>query len=231
MIEHAGWRTEILERLDAAAEDFTFPGPPNLYHPHALLRLHAFRSDAEWLLLLEEVSFARREGCFISGVYGFGSRLDNDGFLGSRDILESSGSELLDDDFRLAVDPLTPQELSINGQRITVELSAADLEQAGGRGQQSPAPETFLRAVVSKVRDAFYRHDVDLLALAGRPGLVKVAQLDEWHQPQVADGELPSEIDCFVSLAEVLAKGEGTIRCDAPNTDWRNWVDGVGPTN
>jgi hypothetical protein len=60
------------------------------------------------------------------------------------------------------------------------------------------------------------------------PSMQKVLQLGEWHHPDLANDERPSELESFRQLAAVLSIGDvGLYRPKAaPNTHWRNWPDG-----
>ena len=73
------WADEILGQLDEAAERFALPGIPNEYYEHAALRMTAFRSDDEWLIVYEDVGWARRELEFQNTVSAFGNKVEEPG--------------------------------------------------------------------------------------------------------------------------------------------------------
>jgi len=60
------------------------------------------------------------------------------------------------------------------------------------------------------------------------PEMTQILQLEEWHHPDVAAEDLPSESATFEQLAEVLATGDITLYrpSEAPNTHWSNWPEG-----
>ena len=60
------------------------------------------------------------------------------------------------------------------------------------------------------------------------PELQQLLQLDEWHHPDLAGDERPSQLESFRQLAAVLASGDvANYRPSTPaNTHWRNWPDG-----
>jgi hypothetical protein len=61
-----------------------------------------------------------------------------------------------------------------------------------------------------------------------RPDMKQILRLEEWHHPDLANDERPSDSETFRQLAEVLATGDaGRYRpTRAPNTHWRNWPEG-----
>ncbi len=58
--------------------------------------------------------------------------------------------------------------------------------------------------------------------------LSEILVLDEWHHPDLVDGELPSANETFKALAQVLITGDlSSYRpLQKPNTHWANWPDG-----
>ena len=60
------------------------------------------------------------------------------------------------------------------------------------------------------------------------PEMVQILQIEEWHHPNVVDGEQPSESEAFQQFAQVLASGEASLYRPSrqSNTHWRNWPQG-----
>jgi Family of unknown function (DUF7003) len=60
------------------------------------------------------------------------------------------------------------------------------------------------------------------------PDLVQILQVEEWHHPNVVDGDRPSRSEAFWQFAHVLATGEAGLYRPSrqPNTHWRNWPGG-----
>jgi hypothetical protein len=60
------------------------------------------------------------------------------------------------------------------------------------------------------------------------PEMAQILQLEEWHHPNLVEGEVASDSETFQQLAQVLATGDvGLYRPPLPaNTHWRNWPDG-----
>jgi hypothetical protein len=44
------------------------------------------------------------------------------------------------------------------------------------------------------------------------PDMTQLLQLEEWHHPNLADGELASSSETFRQLAQVLATGDAGLR-------------------
>jgi Family of unknown function (DUF7003) len=79
---------EVLEQLDAAAEEFLFPDLGHGYYYAVDARLHGYRDAGQWALIVETVGYSPRAGnlidvlhvfanCLTSGEPGF----DNGDFL------------------------------------------------------------------------------------------------------------------------------------------------------
>jgi hypothetical protein len=60
------------------------------------------------------------------------------------------------------------------------------------------------------------------------PELQRLLALDEWHHPDLASDQRPSELESFNQLAEVLSTGDASKYrpTTAPNTHWTNWPEG-----
>ncbi len=58
--------------------------------------------------------------------------------------------------------------------------------------------------------------------------MVEVLRLEEWHHPDIVEGERPSSSQTFQQLADVLVSGDTTkyLPSQPPNTHWRNWPEG-----
>jgi hypothetical protein len=67
----------ILTILDACCDSFTFPMLDNGYAYLAAARMSAYRSSADWALVIETFGFSPREGFPSLTVQTFGSRICN----------------------------------------------------------------------------------------------------------------------------------------------------------
>lgn len=60
------------------------------------------------------------------------------------------------------------------------------------------------------------------------PEMEQLLQLEEWHHPDLVEGQRPGDSETFQQLAEVLATGDVSRYRPSrpPNTHWRNWPGG-----
>lgn len=56
----------------------------------------------------------------------------------------------------------------------------------------------------------------------------KILELHDWFHPDIVNGELPSENETFMQIAQVLKTGdiEYYKPTHDPNTHWQNWPSG-----
>jgi len=98
---------------------------------------------------------------------------------------------------------------------------------AGVRPASEIDPVVVLRSLLPEHRDLLLASPEQLGARNPHSLPLKI-RLDEWHHPDLANSELPSESETFQMLVEAIVTGN--TRCYAPtkqpNTDWRNWPDG-----
>jgi uncharacterized protein DUF7003 len=206
--------SEILQQLDDANQRCSFPNLENGYYYAVDVRLHAYRDDSRWALIIEAVGYSPRAAalsdvlhyygnCLTSGEPGF----ENEDFLDRID----NWHQIEDREF--------PEEyqggpIVIRGQSITVP------------GEPGEELYEVFRRLVPEHRDLLFATE-DELRRRIPADLPKVLQLEEWHHPDVSVDELPSGSPTFQELAEVLSTGD-TGRYDAtraPNTHWTNWPE------
>lgn len=239
------WRPEqILEVLDDACRSFTFPMLDNGYVYLAATRLSVFSSSEDWALVIEVFGFSPRSGIPDVHIYTFASKLYNrdpaENFVSveayenylknnphneSRFVYPIKDGPWIDNDM--------PEHVAETGI-VTLRGSSIKLPPAESYGHydiqlggERPAIFEICRYLAAIRRD-------DVLATPGErrisilPELNQILQLEEWHHPDVAAEELPSQVDSFRRLAEVLLSGNAADYSahEAPNTHWRNWPDG-----
>jgi hypothetical protein len=225
------WEKEILEKLDEAAEQFMFPGPPNEYYPHADLRLTAFRSPSEWLLVFEVPLFSRKDNEFQTVVSAYGNKLEEQNYQG-HDVLVTGpeGSSLWDDD-EFVLDKFD-FEVEVDGKARHFKPSQADYEKAeidtGDETMEDPLQ--VLRFIAHKSPDSMFLSDDRLLEIVERSDadLKRFLKLDDWQQPDPVEEERPSDLECWRSLAKALAENDKKLySCPKKsfNTHWTNWRD------
>jgi hypothetical protein len=242
----------ILSVLDRCCDAFTFPMLDNGYVFPVATRLSLHRSTTNWAMVIEVFGFSPRAGLPDTHIHTFADQLDRDPpeRYVTRDAYERyvANNPHNESRFVYPIDEgpwLDPE----NG-----ELVANDATEVVVRGHALPLPSF----------DAYARHGVALeqppqvqvfelcrlladiareqvLATAQErrvsllPDMIQILQVEEWHHPNVVDGDRPSESETFRQFACVLATGEaGLYRpSQQPNTHWRNWPGGgqlwVGP--
>lgn len=207
----------ILAQLDQGAEDYVFPMLDNGYYYPVDQRLHAYRDDTRWALIIETLGYNPRAGNLIDVIQKFGN------------CVGKPGNE--EDDFLERLD--NAQELD------EVALGDRDWRRASGitvRGKTLPIPGDgrpgmelwdLVRLVVPTDRLRFLASEEELSARVPSD-LPPLLMLDEWHHPDLINGEKPSDSQTFQQLAEALVAGDAGRYAPslAPNTHWSHWPAG-----
>jgi hypothetical protein len=226
----------ILAQLDDCAWAIDFPMLNNGYTYPGDVRLSAYGDERRWAILIEVVGFFYKVGlpdgiCNI--VHHMGNCLrgepgaENDDFLHPLSYDPPGFAERDEDRFGYVPDRV--QFLRLRGRRLPVPRGPA-LFAARGIEQIDP-PHLhgceLLRALLPEQRHLLLATDKELRRRIPRD-LPLLLRLDEWHHPDVADDEMPSDSPTFRSIAEVLVWGDGNrYRPPAqPNTHWKNWPGG-----
>lgn len=241
------WRADrILRALDACADVFSFPMLDNGYVYPAATRLAAFRSSLEWGLTIEVFGFNPRGGFPETAVYSFGSAVVHQ--RRPTDFVVSEAFETY-----IARNPFNEHHTVFalgdgpwrdpDNEEILAETADAVIV----RGQRVELPDAptyadFGIELISAPRVALFEmcrwlaatHRDDVLATpderraAMGSDLTLILQLDEWHHPDLADGERPSQAEAFCQLAQVLETGDvrSYVPTQPPNTHWKHWPEG-----
>jgi hypothetical protein len=225
---------EILDQLDQCAAKFTFPMLDNGYIYPGDVRLTVYRNDSDWLMILECLGANPRTlgyGSFQNCLHLFGSKLHRAPGTANEDFLEPISS--CPDDWIFEEDSEWnvvdgAHAVTIRNQRIELDLSPANPTRKGieiSEGQKNAV--TVMRSLVPEHRDTLLASDEEL-AQRNPHGLPIWMRLDEWHHPDLVNGEMPSQSETFQMLAEAIASGDKHKYrpTQAPNTHWRNWPDG-----
>jgi Family of unknown function (DUF7003) len=205
---------EVLEQLDAAAEEFLFPDLGHGYYYAVDARLHGYRDAGQWALIVETVGYSPRAGnlidvlhvfanCLTSGEPGF----DNGDFLDRVD----NWDEIEDPD-----EPETYRggPVVLRGQKIAVAAkSGEDMVDV-------------LRRLVPRRRELLLADERELRRRI-RVDIPEVLRLDQWNHPDLAGGSRPSQSETFRQIADVLTTGDLRLYTPRlqPNTHWSNWPD------
>jgi hypothetical protein len=237
--------SRILEILDTASDRFSFPMLDNGYIYLAACRLTTWRSDDAWALVIEKFGFSPRAEVPDTSIYTFSNRLINrtsregwppaayDKYLLDNPCLEQRSAWPFDDDtWQDPEDPTLVAEgathLRLRGVSITLP-GHEEYARLGITLEQAPRVQVF--EVCRWLAETRRERVLATVEERGRnldPSLRPLLQLEEWHHPDLADGERPSASTTFRQLADVLATG-GIAQYrppEPPNTHWSNWPDG-----
>jgi hypothetical protein len=236
---------DILNIFDACATAFTFPMLDNGYLYLAASRPSVFRSPDDWAMVIEVFGYSPRAGHPDVHVHTFGSRLHD-----RRTAQEFRSEEA----FRqyLANNPHNESRFFFPGEFETIqdldcdEYVAEDAGKVVLRGhevalpdratyalhgielEQAPRVQVFelCRYLASVGREAVLATEQERRASLP-PGMNQILQLEEWHHPDLANQERPSDSETFQSLARVLESGiADAYRPTRPaNTHWKHWPD------
>jgi hypothetical protein len=224
------WKHEILSQLDQHASSYDFPVLDNIYYQHAVIRLSAFRSPEEWLVTFQWIAVFQ-ERSLMDTVFAYGNKIPNPGLqFGDEDMIAAPTSELFwDEHGGFGLDKFD-FELLIRGRSFHFTPTVEDYRHAGiDPYANDSAAVQILRLLTWKIPNELFMEDRLLLDACSRQGahLENLLQLDEWHDPNITQGEIPSQSPCFQSLAEALAQGDPTFyKCPSEliNTHWSNWI-------
>ncbi|RUL90254.1 hypothetical protein [Verrucosispora sp. FIM060022] len=205
---------EVLEQLDAAAEEFLFPDLGHGYYYAVDARLHGYRDAGRWALIVETVGYSPRAGNLIDVLHVFGDCLaSGEPGYGNGDFHERV------DNWNQIEDPDEPETyrggpVVIRGRTIAVAAEPGE-DLVNVLRQLVPRHRELLLADERELRR---RIPVDL---------PEVLRLDQWNHPDLVSGLRPSESETFHQIADVLATGDLSRYAPSlpPNTHWSNWPE------
>jgi hypothetical protein len=224
---YGNWEYEILHKLDESAKNYNFPMLNNAYLYYARIRLSAYRSNSEWLIIFQELAFSEMHG-LINANSAYGNKIDVPTMDALTIASTVSGKPIIDDQGNCLIDKYG-FELNVRGKVIKMSPSEEDYQRAGISTQSSePDCILILRLLAFLRPEDFFMSDKELLDIWGRNnvGLEKFLQLEDWHHPNIAGDELPSQSQCFQSLARAIARDDRNLYyCpqEVFNTHWTNW--------
>lgn len=233
----------ILKVLDDCARVFTFPMLDNGYVFPAAARLNAFADGTDWALVLETFGYSPRTGVPDLTVQTYGGHLrrqrspsdfvTRDAYLRYLDqhpFNEFATYQPIAAGSWAIGEIVSPRARAVRVRGRRVDLPTMAAYAVAGIERIDPdvvSVADLTRYLAETERDAVLGTD-DERRTHVPVGLPEVLRLDDWHHPDLADGRLPSDTECFRLIAEVLADGDGRWYepTEPPNTDWRNWPDG-----
>ncbi len=233
MSQAAYTQSEILSQLDACAEEYTFPMLDNGYVYLADVRLSAYRTERYWALIIEVLGSNYRAGGVFNDLYCFGNCFTQNPGLASEGILA-----VMDD---VSNYPIFAEEdhwdvckekgvLRVRDKLIPYDVSIEKLLERGiGEDKWDSDGVTItelVRSLVPEHRTSLLATEEDLRQRLPF-GLPLVLRLDEWHHPDLVEGELPSGNQAFQMIADALVSGDPSYYkpTQSPNTHWSNWLE------
>ncbi|MEV4412568.1 hypothetical protein [Catellatospora sp. NPDC049609] len=203
---------EVLAQLDAAARAFGFADPDHGYHHAIDARLHAFRDERRWALVIELVGFHARAGNVIDVLHCFGNCLTGGApGYGPGDFIER-------------VENMHELERAGHGGMVPVVVRG---EAVPVRAEAGEPVWDVLRRLVPEYRDLLLADEQELRHRLPAD-LPRIMVLQEWwHRDPARHDQLPSETETFQQLAQVLATGDVAAYrpTHRPNTHWSFWPE------
>lgn len=223
----------ILGQFDQAADVYDFPMLDNQNFDPAGVQLSAF-SNGEHYALFIEVLWTRVCPCtlddFCGGVLALGNCLAASARaegLVFRPLIEGGPNcPLLAEDAPY-VDPES-RTVVIRGRTVPIEARLEAYRHEGIVSCEATGITgvALLRWLAPRYRDLLFATDEELYSRMTER-LPLILRLDEWHHPDLARREKPSDTECFKQIAEVLATSDPSKYrpTEPPNTHWSNWLN------
>lgn len=235
---------DILSALDKSAADFQFPMLDNGYIYLAASRLSLYGSTDCWAIVIETFGFSPRVGEPDLTITTISNRLHNRNSVSdyvSLDAYQSYLSNKPNTDMRQFwpipnaswIDQDDPEHVVLNGilhlrERKMGIPERADIEAAGIELESDRI------AIFEVCRFLAEKHRADVLGteierrVSVDPQMREILMLDDWHHPDLAASQMPSQTRTFKNFAQILEDGNlDRFRVsEVPNNHWKNWPDG-----
>lgn len=234
---------DVLDILDACANAFTFPMLDNGYVYLAATRLSAFADGIDWALVIEVAGYSPRAGVPDLHVHTYASRLHNRNPESQYVTLDAHRNYLRlnpnnesrffypigDADWTDEEDVATDAaDIPLRDSHVLLP-SIGDYQAHGIELSDPPRVRVFEvhRLLAAVHRSAVLGTDDERLSSVP-PGLPELLVLDDWHHPDLVNGELPSGTATFQQLAQVVLAADASLYSptEPQNTHWSNWPDG-----
>lgn len=225
---------EILKQLDTCARDFTFPMLDNGYVYFGDTRLSAYQDVNRWALIIEVLGYSVRAGNhdgLNNCLHCFGNCLKRSPGTANEDFLSVTDDGLESPTFDDVYGWYIRKEartIRIRGIDVPLKLNPQQLAEKGIELVEEPeiTGADLMRSLLPEYREQLLATEEELRARIPSD-LPLILRLDEWHHPDLAADELPSESKTFQMIAEVLVTGEAFRYriSEKPNTHWKNWLE------
>lgn len=234
----------ILDTLDQSAEALSFPMLDNGYVYLAASRLSLFRSNEHWAIVFETFGFSPRAGHPELSIVTVSSKLHernspsdyvsneayenylkNSPHWQMRSVWPISSEDWIDEE--------NPEFVAEQGE-IVLRAKSYGVPEPSAYAKKGIILEEEQPGVFELCRYFAHDHREEILATESErrisilPEMKQILLLDEWHHPDLANGQAPSQTETFQLLAKVLEENNPKLyRTDEPaNNHWKNWPEG-----
>ena len=234
----------VLEILDDCARAFTFPMLDNGYFYLAAARLSAFCDNEDWALVIETFGFSPREGHPSLTIQTYGSKLTNrpteedyinleafENYQSNNPNNENKifwpieNDDWMDSEFLENVKDVG--SLKFRGREIPLPQLVDYRTESIVLEEDRPLTFELCRYLATKYRSSMLGTEAEKRFNVPN-GLRPILTLDDWHHPDLALEELPSQLESFQQLQKVLLTGDPShyTQPREGNTHWSNWPEG-----
>lgn len=234
----------ILGVFDQSAEAFAFPMLDNGYVYPAASRLSLFRSDEHWAAVFETFGFSPRAGhpdlsivTISSKLYNrdnpsnyvseeaYSNYLKNNPYWETRNVWPISDDDWIDEENPEFV--AEQGEIVLRGQSLEIPQQNAYATKGVILEEEQPGIFELCRYLAHDHREAVLATETER-RVSVLPEMKQIMLLDEWHHPDLANGQAPSQTETFQRIASVLEKNEPELfSTEEPvNNHWKNWPEG-----
>ncbi|MEY1556777.1 hypothetical protein AB3Y40_14180 [Yoonia sp. R2331] len=234
----------ILGVLDRSAEAFMFPMLDNGYVYLAASRMSLFRSDEHWAIVFEIFGFSPRAGHPDLAIVTISSKpsdrdkpsdyasdeaynhyLEYNPYWDMRNFWPISNDDWIDKD--------NPEIVSEQGE-IVLRGTSLKIPQSSAYATTGVVLKEEQPTVFELCRYLAYHHREAILAVNTErrvsvlPEMKQIMLLNEWHHPDLINGQFPSQTTTFQQLARVLESNAPELYSteESANNHWRNWPEG-----
>jgi hypothetical protein len=222
---------DILTELDACAAELSFPMLDNGYIYLGDVRMNVYANESRWAILFEVLGYHYR--------YWLPRGIETDLFLCGNGIERNAYH--VGQVGELGYD-VSEEEQEANWMRIPPSVTKVVI-----RGGDVPIPrdpavyaakgielddpnqlqgEELMRVLLPEHREGMLATEEERLRVVP-PRLPLFARSNEWHHPDTAGDERPSECSTFHSLAAAMVTLDPNMfLTEKPNTHWSNWPRG-----
>lgn len=234
----------IIDVLDQSAEAFSFPMLDNGYVYLAASRLSLFRSQEHWAAVFEIFGFAPRAGLPDLSIITISSKLHDrnapsdyvseeayntylkaNPFWETRNFHPISNERWIDEDNPEFV--ARHGEVVLRGQSLKIPEPSTYAARGVLLEGAQPAVFELCRYLAQTHREAVLATEAER-RVSVRPDMKHILRLDEWHHPDLAKGQAPSQTETFRRIAGLLVanKPELYSAAERANNHWKNWPEG-----